>query len=170
MDETAKKLLDHAMAEDQKIKEELDVKSSSLEQQRDDFIDRFRDHRTNVLHPAMTEFAEYIKQSGWTAKISVQNSGTESGVARQVVKSKDAIQMNFGKGNWTASSQSPHLVITCIPDEKRVSIWYATTGPNHGGSRGPAGSHSIEELDEALVQQKLADFFVKLLKDSRPLG
>ncbi len=170
MDEIAKNLLDDALAQDQKMKEAAKAKSVKLQDEQNDFVSRFKEHRQKVLEPAMKEFADYIKPHGWTARVLITNSGSEYSIARDVVKSTDAISLEFARGEWKAPSRSPLFTLTCSPTNKNVSLYSSTIGPNHGGSQGGRGSFSLEELDQSFVQQKLANFFKTLLSDARPFN
>ena len=154
---------------DPKIKEDLDailqrrndaeraaVQSAEVQKQIDaENLDAFYKARGEVVAPAMREFGDYLKGHGLAYRLKTEDKHVtaKGGVAPA------SIDFLFGPADRFNSVNDHDLAgMSLAFDERKrsVSIRESRMWPDRGGSSGPGGQASLDELTSAYVQDRLA--------------
>lgn len=159
---------------DQDKKQEIDALFSAMKMKEDKvkaireereskeaaFLNSFLELRASVIRPAMEKIVEYLDSKAF--KSVIRETEEDRSGQQQTAAS---ITISFGpSANSYSSQQNPHFTARADRSAQKVQFHECTIGPNHGGHSGSAGANMLEEITEALIQEKIMKVLRAVIK------
>ena len=131
-------------------------KYSGQEQRQEAALAKFKMLRENLIKPTMQSFAHYLASKGHNANIIEGEERYEGGPDAARLAEEASIELRIsphGADQYAQYTKGPHFLVRL--DKAKSKVWFheSTIWGQHGGSSGPCGAFSLDDLNEQVLEE-----------------
>lgn len=162
MKEETKSTLDALMSKKDDANRASEVRAQETRLEIETFLAEFKDVRNRVIRPAMEEVSQYLKAHGHGCMIEEREEemdpkkGQRSAEIRMYVSPNDRVS--------TLPGNSPAVGFISKLYGEKIILQVSTVQSGRGGSSGPKGEYSLEQLTSDSVEKMIADAVTDIFK------
>jgi hypothetical protein len=144
---------------DEKKKQHVEVQKI-VRDEAAEFLKEFTETAERVIRPALDEVKAQLVSRGRASRVEADLTGVNHEGKEQAASI--AIYFNVSEDKYESRlNEYPYVKFNCNKREKVVQVHESTTGPNHGGHSGSAGTLKLSEVTDGTVKAKV----LKALKE-----
>lgn len=148
-----------------KLEEQRQVKVAK-ETKEEQFIRAFRERCAKIIKPALQRIGEYLLAKGMKTQVSEtqESTGRDGRIDSREQIAIGLVITDDNEGRRPSLYEYPFLALQADKHRQLVDLHQSTTAPGRGGISGGIGSVKLEDVTEALLEEKVLGLVREVLK------